>query len=89
MFPLIKFYGMSLISAGSISLDSTFKAKIVSDKKPPLSKSFVVISDPKILNNFMKQEYPKKFTLFCCRWYLQPQPPLIASNAAQREMRER
>jgi hypothetical protein len=24
-FPLIKFYGMSLLSGGSISLDSTFK----------------------------------------------------------------
>jgi hypothetical protein len=25
MFPFIKFYGMSLLSDGSISLDSTFK----------------------------------------------------------------
>jgi hypothetical protein len=25
MFPSIKFYGMSLLSAGSISFDSTFK----------------------------------------------------------------
>jgi hypothetical protein len=45
-----------------------------------LSKSFVVASDPKILNNFSKQKYKKILHFFAVVGISSPHPLLIANR---------